>query len=537
MAREPEPARPEAEVEVEAAARRILAERLAGARWSASKGRTTMAVELADVGWLGHHGAGRHALAIVRVTFADGGPGESYLLPLVVDDGAPREACPTDGTWGAVADAVRVGLVVRGTRGLFTFEAEPGADDAGGPPGPRARAADPGAPSAAPRERPVGDQTHSSAVVDGDRVVKLLRRLGPGGAREVRVGWLLGGASPFRGSPALLGHAAHVGAGGMTTVLGLVHAFVPDARDGYEATNSAIRAWLGVPDEAGLRVSTDAAADLGRLTARLHRRLGGDDGGEGPAAGRPDVSPSARRALRRAGEVAFADAVDAARGSGRAGGDRLAGYLVAISPRVLARLAALEDADLPLAASLGHGDLHLGQTLATSDGRWLAIDFEGEPAGSEAVGDEPEPPAVRDVAGMLRSFDHVARSACRRVAVERSADPALDPGADPVRLLAAVPPDLRASADRWIAVARRRYLAAYRAEAGSPMRPSASAHTIHALEVQKECYELAYAARFLPSWSWAPVGGLGWLLAHPPRHVASASAAPRRGSDGRGKVD
>ena len=58
------------------------------------------------------------------------------------------------------------------------------------------------------------------------------------------------------------------------------------------------------------------------------------------------------------------------------------------------------------------------------------------------------------------------------------------------------------------------------------MRPSASAHTIHALEVQKECYELAYAARFLPSWSWAPVGGLGWLLAHPPRHVASASAAP-----------
>ena len=260
MAREPEPARPEAEVEVEAAARRILAERLAGARWSASKGRTTMAVELADVGWLGHHGAGRHALAIVRVTFADGGPGESYLLPLVVDDGAPREACPTDGTWGAVADAVRVGLVVRGTRGLFTFEAEPGADDAGGPPGPRARAADPGAPSAAPRERPVGDQTHSSAVVDGDRVVKLLRRLGPGGAREVRVGWLLGGASPFRGSPALLGHAAHVGAGGMTTVLGLVHAFVPDARDGYEATNSAIRAWLGVPDEAGLRVSTDAAA-------------------------------------------------------------------------------------------------------------------------------------------------------------------------------------------------------------------------------------------------------------------------------------
>jgi len=306
-------------------------------------------------------------------------------------------------------------------------------------------------------------------------------------------------------------------------VLGLVHAFVPDARDGYEATNAAIRAWLAAPDVAGLRASTDVAAALGELTGRLHRRLAAGAGAHGPAVPWTDATPMARRALREAGELALADAIDAARTSGRQGGDRLAAHLTAISTRVLSRLALLEDPDTPIAASLGHGDLHLGQTLVTDDGGWLVIDFEGEPAGTEADGAGREPPAVRDVAGMLRSFDHVARSAARRAAVDRRDDPDLHPDADPIRLLAAVPADLRSSADRWIATARRRYGAAYRASLDESLRPWAGARTVHALEVQKECYELGYAARFLPSWAWAPVGGIGWLLAHPPKAMLDRS--------------
>ncbi|MGH2477011.1 MAG: alpha-amylase, partial [Candidatus Limnocylindrales bacterium] len=142
-----------------------------------------------------------------------------------------------------------------------------------------------------------------------------------------------------------------------------------------------------------------------------------------------------------------------------------------------------------------HGDYHLGQVLVAPDG-FRIIDFEGEPLSTP---DERRAhrSALRDVASMLRSLDHVARSAERR-AVARNGGPLDRSGLD----LAA-----------WIRRARDRFLEAY---AGglieARVRIDLDPDLLRAFEVDKELYEFGYAATYLPTWLYAPTEGMRALF-------------------------
>ncbi len=143
-----------------------------------------------------------------------------------------------------------------------------------------------------------------------------------------------------------------------------------------------------------------------------------------------------------------------------------------------------------------HGDYHLGQVLIAPDG-FRIVDFEGEPLRPLDERRAHQSP-LRDVASMLRSLDHVGRSAGRR-AETRNGGRLEQPGLD---------------LDGWLRRSRERFLDAYKAglrEAGAVI--VVDPDLIRAFEIEKECYEFIYAATYLPSWLWAPTEGMRGLFA------------------------
>jgi maltokinase len=297
-------------------------------------------------------------------------------------------------------------------------------------------------------ERPIGiDQSNTSYVVDERVVVKLFRRIWPGTHPEIEIAEYLSGR--VESVPAFAGAVEWHGHG-----VAVLQEYVPGGRDGWTWCSEAVMA--------------GDVADIGRvgaLSAELHAALRG----MGEAAAGPDVLRGWRTAadaqLDRVLAVVPADVAE---------------ELEHALPRIRAELAALEAPSEPPALQRVHGDFHVGQILAAGD-RLVILDFEGEPA--RPVVDRAAPgTALRDVAAMLRSFDHIGRF----VEHERW-------------------PGHLADIECWIEAARAAFLAGY-----GPV----DATLLRALEFEKECYEFTYAADFDPSWTYAAQGGMRWLLRH-----------------------
>ncbi|ROQ06340.1 trehalose synthase-fused probable maltokinase [Rathayibacter sp. PhB93] len=130
-----------------------------------------------------------------------------------------------------------------------------------------------------------------------------------------------------------------------------------------------------------------------------------------------------------------------------------------------------------------HGDYHLGQVLAVPGRGWVLLDFEGEPLRPMHERLLPDI-ALRDVAGMLRSFDYAA-----------GAHEQASPG------------DSRAA---WALASRRAFLEGYTEEAGDAV--TAHRAVLDAFELDKAIYEAIYEARNRPEWLSIPVTAVQRLV-------------------------
>ncbi|WP_055563180.1 maltokinase N-terminal cap-like domain-containing protein [Streptomyces atriruber] len=349
-----------------------------------------------------------------------GRPGEGPLAGLTVYDALhdPRSAA-------LLLERLRT----PGTAGPLRFERDV---QAAVPPGLTPRVLD-------------GEQSNTSLVYGDSYILKVFRRIQYGVNPDLEVPRALAGAGCARvSSPVAWFWTSEP----RKTTLGVLQPFLRGATDGWT---------LALQSLASGRDFTDESYELGRATAEVHLALA---------------------------RVFAPDAPD------RHGGRRLAAAMIsrldttarqvpALVPYV-SRLRAAYDA----VAARGpgrppqriHGDLHLGQVLRAGH-RWFVIDFEGEPAHPIAERVRAQAP-VRDVAGMLRSFDYAAHAG-------RPREP------------------------RWARRCREAYCAGYAAEAA--WDPRTQADLLRAHETDRAVYEALYEARHRPDWLPVPMAAIARL--------------------------
>jgi maltose alpha-D-glucosyltransferase/alpha-amylase len=178
----------------------------------------------------------------------------------------------------------------------------------------------------------------------------------------------------------------------------------------------------------------------------------------------------------------------------------LAARVARAAPRLFERIARVREAMPRGYRTRLHGDLHLGQILVSQDD-FLLIDFEGEPQRPLAER-RAKHSALRDVAGMLRSFDYARHTAVQQLAL---------PAPEHERLAAA--------GHEWARAMRATFLASY-AEVtihGALHEDrddfAAAAPLLDLFEIERVFYELRYEIDHRPDWIAVPLSGLAAMLA------------------------
>jgi maltokinase len=312
-----------------------------------------------------------------------------------------------------------------------------------------------------------GEQSNTSIAYGDEGILKLFRRISAGGNPDIEihealtrhgaehVAPLLGWISGRWNDPDDVVHEGH---------FGMLQVLLRTATDGWTIALSSVRDLLVEGDLHPEDVGGDFAGEserLGEATAQVHADLAA-------VFGSTYVEGDALTQLAAAMHWRLDAAIV------------VVPELAELASRLRPRFDALAQLSSPMPVQRVHGDLHLGQTLRTVKG-WKIIDFEGEPAKSleERVAlDTP----LRDVAGMLRSFDYAAGASLHEFGFG---------------------PQLEYRADEWSRRNRDAFLAGYAATSGLDLEEAAA--VLRAYETDKAVYEAVYEARNRPTWLPIPL--------------------------------
>ena len=347
--------------------------------------------------------------------------------------------------------------------------------------------------SAAPADIPLGDtsivlsgeQSNTSAVFGDKAILKLFRRLDGGVNPDIEIHEALTDADGSH-IARLLGYiSADLGGGNELASLAMLQDFLNTGTDGWVLATASVRDLMAEADLHAEEAGGDFAGEayrLGRATAEVHAAL---------STAFPTAQLDAAQMRERA-DAMIARLDDAL---------ELVAELRDVADALRASYEALATSE-PMTVQRIHGDLHLGQVLRTVN-RWVVLDFEGEPAKSIAERRRLFSP-LRDVAGMLRSFDYAANHQ------------AIDTSIDAQRQYRAI---------EWSERNRDAFCAGY---AKSGPDPREQQTLLYAFEADKAVYEAVYEARNRPAWLAVPLASLGRLAELSTAHRSGAPASVAR---------
>jgi trehalose synthase-fused probable maltokinase len=368
------------------------------------------------------------------------------------------------------------------------------------------------------------EQSNSSIIFEDRYILKLFRKLEPGVNPDIEIGAFLT-EHFFKNTPAVLGFIEYLPRKGEPTYAAILQAFVRNQGDAWKFTLEALKGFYkralaegrsappfksshpmhlaetAMPGTAREIIGPflKSACVLGERTAEMHAVLSSDSENPDfrPVAFTPERATLLHEELLKESDTAFG-LLRRKENSLSAESAKLAHSLLARETQVRKCFASLPNTPIKAMCIRHHGDYHLGQVLATGDD-FMIIDFEGEPARSIMERRE-KALAVRDVAGMVRSFQYAAYAALRE-------NNAIGPANHSA---------MESWADYWAAWVSAAFLRAYFEKSGKlPFAPGDGKERrslLDAFLLQKALYEIVYELNNRPDWVPIPLRGLLCLL-------------------------
>jgi maltokinase len=441
-----------------------LPEYLGRQRWFPAKGRPVESVTVADTTALVGEGELLLDLVLLRVDFGDSPVPEHFQLLLgrrhepeheleYATIGAVGDRIAYDAMWDHDATTWLIDALADGRQvGDVRFVPEEGAGIPRGMPG-----------------RILGVEQSNTSVAYGEKsIFKLFRRVAPGVNPDLE----LHRALRREGSEqvAALQGAVEGLLDGEPATLGMLQDYLSNSAEGWAMALTSVRDLFAEADLYANEVGGDFAGEarrLGETVAIVHKELAAALG-----TGTRDGA-SLAAALTTRLETAAAQVPE-------------------LAPHVdgIRAIYAALDGEIP--TQRVHGDLHLGQTLRIPWG-WVLIDFEGEPSSSLEERTRMDSP-LRDVAGMLRSFDYAVY---HQVTLADTADEHEEQ-------------QLLRRADEWAVRNRSAFCDGYAFGAGTD--PRSEAAVLRAFELDKAVYEVVYETRSRPTWAVIPLSSIARIL-------------------------